>query len=124
MLLRRRMSRLTRTTEKFVAERRAAGVVAGADVEHADDSRPDAAGQAAARRIGTGRPAFEADAAAEEQDRRVAVAVARPRPVAAEIEDALALEEELALLREEQAEAREVDLLLVVFDLREVGVVR
>ena len=42
---------------------------------------------------------------------------------AAERERALVLEEELALLRKEQAEAREVDLLLVGFDLREVGVV-
>ena len=33
------------------------------------------------------------------------------------------LEEELALLRKEQAEARQVHLLLVGFDLREVGVV-
>ncbi len=33
------------------------------------------------------------------------------------------LEEELALLGKEQAEPREIDLLLVVFDLREVRVV-
>ena len=44
-------------------------------------------------------------------------------PDAAEREDALPFEEEVALLREEQAEARQVDLLLVLFDLREVGVV-
>ena len=48
---------------------------------------------------------------------------ARRRLDAAKREDALALQEELALLREEQAEAREVDLLVVVFDLREVGAI-
>ena len=35
-----------------------------------------------------------------------------------------AFEEELPLLREEQVEAREVDLQVVVFDLREVGAIR
>ena len=40
----------------------------------------------------------------------------------AEVEDAGVLEEELALLREEQAELRQVDLLLVGFGLREVGI--
>ena len=54
---------------------------------------------------------------------RVAAAAAATPAAAAERERALVLEEELALLREEQAEAREVDLLLVGFDLREVGVV-
>ena len=39
-------------------------------------------------------------------------------------ERAEAFEEEVALLREEQVEARQVDLLLVDFDLREVGVDR
>ncbi len=43
--------------------------------------------------------------------------VARP-----ELEHAGVLEEEVALLREEQVEARQVDLLLVGLDLREVGV--
>ena len=41
-----------------------------------------------------------------------------------EVEDALPLEEEVALLREEQAEARQVHLLLVDLDLRKVGVHR
>ena len=49
-----------------------------------------------------------------------------PRPPerdpAAEIEDAAAFQEELALLREEQTEAGQVDLLLVHLDLREIGV--
>ena len=41
----------------------------------------------------------------------------------AELEDAPSLEEELALLRKEQVESRQVHLLLVDLDLREVGVV-
>ena len=46
------------------------------------------------------------------------------RAAAREVEDAAPFEEEIALLREEQAEARQVHLLLVDFDLREVGVDR
>ena len=42
----------------------------------------------------------------------------------AEREHALVLEEEIALLGKEEAEPRQVDLLLIRFDLREVGVVR
>ena len=44
------------------------------------------------------------------------------RPANAKVPEAL--EEEVALLREEQVEPRQVDLLLVNFDLREVGVDR
>ena len=54
----------------------------------------------------------------------LALALCPPVADAAEGERALVLEEELALLGKEQAEAREVDLLLVGLDLREVGVVR
>ncbi len=43
-------------------------------------------------------------------------------PPRREVEQAPALEEELALLGKEQVEARQVHLLLVDFDLREVGV--
>ena len=51
------------------------------------------------------------------------VAAGRQRRLrAAEREDALSLEEEVALLGEEQAEARQVDLLLVLLHLREVRV--
>ena len=74
----------------------------------------------------------QADAPAEEQPhvlRRVlppaaaaASATAAATAAAAELEDAGVLEEEVALLGKEQAEARQVDLLLVGFDLREVGV--
>ena len=42
----------------------------------------------------------------------------------AEVEDAGVLEEELALFWKEQAELREVDLLLVGFGLREVRIER
>ena len=55
----------------------------------------------------------DADAAAEEQIDFAGVADA---------EEAGVLEEERPLLREEQVEAIEVDLLIVDFDLREVGV--
>ena len=66
----------------------------------------------------------EADAPAVEQHRRVAGAGVLPgRDDAAEGERALVLEEELALLGKEQAEPRQVDLLLVGLDLGEVGVV-
>ena len=51
------------------------------------------------------------------------VPAARPALGAAgEREHAEALEEEIALLGEEQVEPRQVDLLLVDLDLREVGV--
>ena len=61
------------------------------------------------------------DLAAEEQQRHVARRVAGLH--AGEVEDALAFDEEVALLGEEQAEARQVDLLEILFDLREVGAV-
>src|SRR4029453_6838146 len=78
----------------------------------------------------------EADATAEEQNRianavpgapgraagGVPVAPRPPAAGAAELVDAGVLEKEVTLLRKEQAEARQVDLLLVGFDLREVGV--
>src|SRR5205814_10327176 len=46
------------------------------------------------------------------------------RARSAKVERALILEEELALFGKEQAESGEIDLLLVGFNLREVGVVR
>src|SRR5207244_3299639 len=60
---------------------------------------------------------LEADSPAVEQCRRIAAGPS------SEIEDALVLQEEIALLRKEEAEAGEVDLLLIRFDLCEVGVV-
>ena len=56
----------------------------------------------------------DADAAAEEQ-----IDLTR----APDREQPAVLEEERPLLREQQVEARQVDLLFVDFDLREVGVV-
>ena len=71
--------------------------------------------------IGTGRPWLMPICRLKN---RIGASPALRGRAAAEVEDALALEEELALLGEEQVEARQVDLLLVFFDLREVGVVR
>ena len=65
-------------------------------------------------RIGIASPSVaDADAAAEEQIDLAGIA---------DREEAGVLEEERPLLREEQREAIEVDLLIVDLDLREVGV--
>ena len=75
-------------------------------------------------RIGTSRPGDQSDPSAVE---RIG-ASGEPPPAeegrAAERERPLVREEELPLFRKEQAEPRQVDLLLVGFDLREVGVAR
>ena len=66
----------------------------------------------------------ESDSATVEKHGDVRVARRRRTSrVVAEREDPLVLQEEVALLGKEQAEPREVDLLLVGFDLREVSVV-
>jgi len=65
---------------------------------------------------------LQPDSSAVEEQQRWRTAEARPGN--AEVKEACALEEEGPLLREEQAEPREVHLFLVCFDLREVGVVR
>ena len=57
------------------------------------------------------------------KNRSVSTVRRRERAAGAHLELAGVLEEEIALLGKEQAEARQVDLLLVDFDLREVGVV-
>ena len=125
------MSRRSRSAVKLVDG--LSVLLALLDVQRADRPAADAAGQARAgeQRNGiAGRR--QADLPAEEEDhvlRRVlapaATAAATATGVAgAELEDARVLEEEVALLGEEQAEARQVDLLLVGFDLREVGVDR
>ena len=124
------MSRLTRSTVKLVDGVARHRFIAGLDVHHADAERADLAGQAAADVDRDDAAAVEADAAAVEQVRRVGAAAAAAGIAAArcaaapEVEQAAALEEELALLRKEQVEARQVDLLLVDLDLREVGVDR
>ena len=84
---------------------------------------------------------IQSDAPAEEHDRDVSTTgAATPTPETApaaatpttpataaappsKLENALALQEELAFLREEQAEACQVDLLLVDLDLRKIRVV-
>ena len=120
-LLRRRMLRRRRSAENVVVTASAEGlssvVMASAPTSKGPAlpvTRPPASD-------GHRLAVAQADPAAEEQDR----SRARARwPDAAEIEDPLALEKEVALLGKEQAEARQVDLLLVFFDLREVGVDR
>ena len=64
--------------------------------------------------------AVEADTAAEEQDGSVAT---EPSGHAAKLKQTLIFQKELALFRKEEAEACEVDLFLVGFNLREVRVV-
>ena len=101
--------------------RERSGLVPRADVQHAEAVSAHPAGDpSAGLESAPDASHVEADAPAVEQNRRVAAAA---RGHAAEAEQAPVLEEELALLRKEQAEARQVDLLLVGFDLREVGVV-
>ena len=136
--LRRRMSRLTPEHAEVGREGVGGRRVVGLDVDgaHAEVAHP--AGQASAAHDGHGPSFVQADAPAEEEGRRIpgweharrrvedcprgpAEAAEAGHPP--EVEDALALEEELALLREEQAEPRQVDLLLVDLHLREVGVV-
>ena len=91
----------------------------------ADAELADLAGEAAAGIDRDDAAAVQADAPAVEQRRRaVAVPLLPSGAAAAEVEDAAPFEEEVALLREEEAEARQVDLLLVDLDLREVGVDR
>ena len=70
----------------------------------------------------------QADAAAEERDDALVVGPPEAEEVvvafgiAGEVEEGRAVEEEVALLGKEQREAREVDLPLIDFGLREVGV--
>ena len=118
-LLRRSRLRFSRSAEKLVATAPAAGAssvwMSSAPMLYA----PGAAGEPRAADDRHGLALAQADLPAEEQQRHVARAVAGLH--AAEVEDALAFDEEVALLGEEQAEAGEVDLLQVFFDLREVG---
>ena len=104
----------------------AGGVVgAGLDVEGADGRAPALAVEPAARQQGDLAAAVEADAPAEEEERGIATAGGQPGAgPAGEGERAGALEEEVALLGEEQVEAGQVDLLFVYLHLREVGVHR
>src|SRR5204863_10084666 len=95
-------------------------LAAGHHAEHPDliGSRP--ARQPGAAHDGNWRAArAQPDPAAEERDDLVARAAGWSRG-GRDAEDARVLQEQLALLREEQIEAREVDLLLIGLDLREV----
>ena len=96
-----------------------AGPRAGLDVQRPDVEGADLAGQPSTRPNRHHPRALQPDLAAEEQGGQPAAEV----PAAlGEVEVAPTLQEELALLREEQAEPRQVDLLLVHLDLGEVGV--
>ena len=95
-LLSRRMSRRSRTTEKFVACAPAVGDVVGLDVQRAESVTPDTPGQAAAGVDRHGPSGVEPDAPAVEEHRRVAAAAGD----AAKRERVAVLQEELALLRE------------------------
>src|SRR5205085_2378784 len=64
------------------------------------------------------------DLTAEEQNRRAAGASEEVGFGSSELEDSLPFEKELALFRKQQVEPRQVHLLVVGLDLREVGVVR
>ena len=128
--LRRRMSRLTRTTVKFVDAAPEDLLVVGLDTQGADVERTELAGDAAATEDRHHRAALQADAPAVEQGGCVATAkepAATAEPPAdapaREVEDAVSLQEKLPLLGKEEAEAGQVHLLLVHLHLREVGVV-
>ena len=99
-------------------------LVAGLDVHGADAPAADLAGETPADVNRNHPAAIEADPPAVEQRRRVRAGLAEPTAGAAagEVEVAAPLEEEVALLGQEQAEPGEVHLLLVHLDLREVGV--
>ena len=89
--------------------------VGGLHVQHPDVVPAQLAAEPRAAENVDRLAAGEADPAREEQVDRLGLA---------ELEDLGVLEEERTLLGKEKAEARQVDLLLVGFDLREVGVDR
>ena len=116
-----------------------AGRIVRLDVHGPDAELACFARQPTAAQNGHCLTAFQPDPAAEEHGRHVtaageATSALSPCPSAAaapataeprsdpEVEDAAALEEALALLGEEEAKPREVHLLLVNFDLGEIGV--
>ncbi len=119
MLLRRSTLRLSRSAEKLVETAPASGASSVWMLRAPMLYAPGAAGEPAAAQHRHRLALAQPDLPAEEQQRHVARAVAGLH--AAEVEDALALDEEVALLGEEQAEAGQVDLLQVLFHLGEVG---
>ena len=102
----------------------------GLNVQSANPERAGTAGHPPSHLNGVHAARREPDAAAEEHDRRQVPD--RPTRTKAEVrsalhaskgEDTRPFEKELSFLREEQAETGQVDLLLILLDLREVGVV-
>src|SRR5919109_876675 len=124
MRLRRSTSRLTRTIENSVAAMPASATSAAADGHDAPILQTNTAAEEQNRRV----VGCETEAAAAASTTAAAAtttntATKATAAASAKSEDILPLEKEFAFLRKEQAEARQVDLLLVVFDLREIGVV-
>ena len=95
--------------------------VVGRDDQSADVELSGFAGEASAGDDRHRLPVAQSDPPAEKHDRHRRGAGADPG-LPAEIENALTLEKEIALLRVEHIEAREIDLLQILFDLREIGV--
>ena len=100
--------------------------VAGLDIHDPDGVRSHLPRQAATGIDRHDPTTIEADAARVEQVRRVGRvgAPSRPNATPGKVKDPAPFEEEVTLLGEKEAEAREVDLLLVDLHLREVGVDR
>ena len=74
MVLRRRMSRFTRTTEKFVGLRTGHRPAVCLDVQYADAELADPPGQSPTRNDRHLLPVLQADPAAVEEHRRVVIA--------------------------------------------------
>src|SRR6185295_12338774 len=102
--------------------------VARFDVHHPETDAPDLSGHPSADINGNDAVAVQADATAVENLRRdgghAAAAAGHTRNTASEVEQPAAFQEEIALFRIGQREARKVHLLLVDFDLGKIGVHR
>ena len=108
---------------RFGLERR---VARRADVHEADGVLAQLSGKSSTHVDRHDAAVVEANAPRVEQLRRIGATAAAKCAIAAacEIEDTAAFQEELALLGKKQAEPREVDLLFVGLDLREIGIDR
>ena len=103
--------------------------VAGLDAQRPDIERARFSSQATATDDWDHHAPLEADAATVEQRRRVTHAehaapgyATGPKATSRELKNATTLQEELSLLRKEQVEPGQVDLLLVDLHLGEIGV--
>jgi hypothetical protein len=113
-----RMSRLSRTDRKVRRRRMRCRFVARLDVHQPERESPDATREAAAGRERHDASLVEADAAAVEQHRRVARRLSGVHGRRRQRQRGPGFSrKEIPLLRKEQAEPRQVDLLLVGFDL-------